>query len=377
MGDRLYLVGSGGNPNYGDELIVASWLRFLAKVRPDDDVWLDCPQPGTAAALFAGLHPSLHTTNTLWRSCAEAPDQTAHEVWDHVGHLVTHGGTSEYDVGLLELGKAHSVHLVGGGYVNGIWPDHAGLVSGISAAGRMSGATLVASGLGLMPLPDNAEQLRKSFDEFSAVSARDELSAEFLGRKTGLDDGFLGLPHELTRSTSSPVAQSRAKDVMLCIQSDMTNASMFSRLRDKLRVVVENSLNNGLSVGYVEAIPGSDRQMFEALDGLIEPENFIPFIQVWNDGLPVRRRQSWYTSRFHPHMVAAAAGAKGVAVGILDDYYDVKHGSLLSLGSGWTYASAIDDDELPMPSGSPDFADKAIHFANRKRTEALSLYPVH
>jgi hypothetical protein len=116
--------------------------------------------------------------------------------------------------------------------------------------------------------------------------------------------------------------------------------------------------------------------MFDALDGLIHHENFVPFTQVWKDGLPVRRGQSWYTSRFHPHMLAAAAGAKGVAIGILDDYYDVKHGSLLGLGSGWTYASAMDDRELPMPSGSSAFVEVAIRAANHKRTEALSLYPV-
>lgn len=376
MANGLYLIGSGGNPNYGDELIVGSWLRFLAEVRPDDNVWLDCPKPDSAAALFAGFHPRLHTTNTLWRFCAEAPDQSAHAVWAHVEHLVTHGGTQEYDLGLLDLGRAGSVHLLGGGYVNGVWPDHVGLIAGMSAAGRLSGATLVASGLGLIPLPDNAEQLRKSLNEFSAITTRDGSSAEFLGLQTGIDDGFLGLSHELMRSRSSPDAQSRAKDVMLCIQSDMTNASMFSRLREKLGPVVESSLKNGLSVGYVEAIPGSDRRMFDALDGLIDDENLVTFSEVWNDGLPVRSGPSWYTSRFHPHMVAAAAGAKGVALGILDNYYDIKHRSLLELGSGWTYASAMDDGELPAPTGSPDFSREAVRLADRKRAEALSLYPV-
>jgi hypothetical protein len=163
---------------------------------------------------------------------------------------------------------------------------------------------------------------------------------------------------------------------MLCIQSDMTDEPTFNRLRDKLRVVVENSLAKGLSVGYVEAIPGSDRRMFDALEGLIPEENFTPFTQVWSDGLPVRRGQQWYTSRFHPHMVAAAAGAKGVAIGILDDYYDIKHRSLLELGSGWTYAAAGGDSELPEATGSAAFEATATRLAGTKRSEALALYPV-
>ncbi|MEK0157193.1 polysaccharide pyruvyl transferase family protein [Arthrobacter oryzae] len=376
MTENLYLVASGGNPNYGDELIVAAWLRFLARVRPDAAVWLDCPQPGTASALFAGIHPGFRATNTLWRACAEAPDQSAQGVWEHVGKMVAHGGTPMYDVGLMVLGQADSIHLLGGGYVNGVWPDHVGLVAGMAATRKLNGCRLVGSGLGLMPLPENAELLAKTFADFSAVSVRDDASAEFLGLETGLDDVFLGLLHELRRSADSERVQARAKDVMLCIQSDMTDEATFSRLRDKLRVVVENSLANGLSVGYVEAIPGSDRRMFDALEGLIPEENFTPFTQVWSEGLPVRRGQQWYTSRFHPHMVAAAAGARGVAIGILDDYYDIKHRSLLELGSGWTYAAAGGDAELPEATGSAGFEASAIRLAGRKRTEALALYPV-
>ncbi|MBE4719487.1 polysaccharide pyruvyl transferase family protein [Pseudarthrobacter sp. AB1] len=376
MGNSIYLIASGGNPNYGDDLVVASWLRFLARVRPDASVWLDCPQPGTASALFAGIHPGFRATNTLWRACADAPDQSAHAVWDHVADRVDRGGTPMYDIGLLALGNADSIHILGGGYVNGVWPDHVGLVAGMAAVQKLNSCRLTASGLGLTPLTENAEQLAKTFAEFSAISVRDDASAEFLGLKTGLDDVFLGLLSELRRSVDSYRVQSRAQDVMLCIQSDMTDETTWSGLRDKLRYVVEMSLANDLSVGYVEAIPGSDRRMFEALEGLIPEKNFVPFTQVWTDGLPVRRGQTWYTTRFHPHMIAAAAGAKGVAIGVLDGYYDIKHRSLLDLGTGWTYTSAGSASELPEPTGSPDFELAAARLAGRKRAEALALYPV-
>lgn len=374
MTENIYLVASGGNPNYGDELIVSSWLRFLARVRPESRVWLDCPHPGTASALFAGIHPNFLATNTLWRSCFEAPDQSAHGVWDHVEHLVTHGGTLMYDVALMELGQAQSVHLLGGGYINGVWPDHVGLVSGMGAAAKLNGCRLLGSGLGLMPPPDNGEQLKDMLSSFDKVSVRDSASAAAFGIELGLDDVFLGLPFELKRS-HTPIVAERAKDVMLCIQSDMTGDETFTRLREKLHVVVESALDKGLSVGYVEAIPGSDRRMFNALEGLIPEENFVPFVHVWRDGLPVRPGQSWYTSRFHLHMVAAAAGASGVAIGIFDDYYDVKHQSLLDLGTGWTYVSANDDPALPEPSADPAFPSKAPQLAARKRAEAFSLYP--
>lgn len=375
MGNSLYLVASGGNPNYGDELIVASWLRFLARVRPDATIWLDCPQPGTASALFAALHPGVHTTNTLWRACADAPEQSAQGVWEHVRRVVEEGGTPMYDIGLLPLRGADSIHLLGGGYVNGVWPDHVGLVAGMSAAAQAGGPRLIASGLGLLPAPENYVQLQQAFASFSAVSARDDASASFLGIKPGLDDVFLGLQHELRRSSASH-ARSRAKDVMLCFQSDMTDEATFHLLRGKLRVVIEKFTAKGLTVGYVESIPGSDRRMFDELADLIPEEHFVSFTDVWTNGLPVRPGQVWYTSRFHPHLVAASAGARGVAIGILDDYYDIKHRSLIALGTGWTYTPAWTDGELPIPTGSSQFQVTAQRLASRKRSEAFALYPV-
>jgi polysaccharide pyruvyl transferase WcaK-like protein len=78
----IYLIGPSGNPNFGDEFIAAAWLKYLAEVRPDADIWLDCPQPGLASILFDGLHPRLRVTNTLWRlvhETAELPLETAAE----------------------------------------------------------------------------------------------------------------------------------------------------------------------------------------------------------------------------------------------------------------------------------------------------------
>lgn len=46
------------------------------------------------------------------------------------------------------------------------------------------------------------------------------------------------------------------------------------------------------------------------------------------------------------HLVAAAAGATGLAVSVSRAYYTPKHRSLIDLGSGWTMSDA-DEDALP------------------------------
>lgn len=45
MSKRIYLISCSGRPNYGDELITASWLAYLYKYHPDYEVWLDTPEP--------------------------------------------------------------------------------------------------------------------------------------------------------------------------------------------------------------------------------------------------------------------------------------------------------------------------------------------
>lgn len=375
MSENIYLVASAGNPNYGDELIVGAWLRFLAQTRPDATIWLDCPHPGTASALFAGIHPHFVATNTLWRSCMESPDQSAAAVWNHVDKVLREGGTPMYDVALMKLGQASVIHMLGGGYVNGVWADHVGLVSGMNTARILNGTILYGSGLGLMPPPPNAEDLREAFSRFDYITVRDSESARIFDIRVGLDDVFLGLLAELKRAAETRQVQSRAKDVMLCVQSDMTSESHFEHIARMMKITVKRAIEDGKSVGYVEAIPGSDRRMFDALEGLIPEENFVPFVHVWHDGLPVREGQEWYTSRFHLHLVAAAAGATGVAIGIQDSYYDIKHRSLLNLGTGWSYASAQTAEELPFPGGNAGFSAKALRLAAVKRSEALRLYP--
>ena len=118
--DVLYLVGTSGHPNFGDEFIAASWLRFLARARPGAEVWLDCPHPGLASHLFDGLHPGLRTTDTLWRLAFETTGMDPAAADAHVDRVVTHLGSPRYDLGLLGARRASSVHILGGGYLNSI-----------------------------------------------------------------------------------------------------------------------------------------------------------------------------------------------------------------------------------------------------------------
>lgn len=369
MGELLYLVSAAGYPNYGDEAIVAGWLRFLARARPDAEIVLDCPHPASARALFQGMHPRLLVTGALWSACARNQREGAAEVWAQVESLVLAETEAEFE----PLLRAASIHLLGGGYLNAVWPHQTGVVAGVTAARRLSGAALYGTGLGLLPACPDLPQLASALQRFDHVSCRDRASARHYGLPTGLDDLFLGLTTDLP---PFPTAPHRARDVMICVQRDLTSPESFALATTLLRERITRCLGEGRTVGYVEALPEWDRQMFEALEGLVSEADLIPFAELWADGFPARPGQHWYTSRFHLHLSAAVHGAAGTALGVAPGYYDIKHRSLQELGTGWAYAGLDGLGELPHPKGNALFTDRCRRYASAKQAEARSLYEV-
>lgn len=364
-----YLVATAGHPNFGDEFITASWIRYLAEVAAETEVWLDCPEPGTAQLLFGDLHPRLRITNTLWRAVWEARDLPPAEAEQQVVHLIRHQGSPRYDLGLAKLRDVQSLHLLGGGYVNGVWPRHGALVAGMKAVKEITGARLYATGQGLMPLIGTPSEAAALFDGFDHVSVRDVQSATAYGLAQGLDDAFLGAEDAVSLSAGSPAG------LYLCIQNDMNDDGRFESNIAAARSLITRSAAEDTPVYYLEAIPGVDHAAYARLADLIPADNFIPFTEVWNKGLPIGPDQQWVTTRFHFHLLASAAGSRGVALSVKQGYYDVKHSSLTALGSGWVLDDGSASTSPDMPAAGGELARRLPVLAARKRDEAAALYP--
>ena len=363
----IYLIAPSGNPNFGDEFIAASWLKHLAKAHPETEVYLDCPEPGIAQSLFAELHPKLRVTDTLWRAVRDAAAFPTAEMSTHVADLVKNLGSPRYDLGLLQLRQAGSLHLLGGGYVNSLWPQHYGLIAGMQAVRELTGARLLATGLGLMPfLDDGTTAADALFHKFDYASARDAESTSTFGMTQGIDDAFLGAPAEIGRNSLA------ANSLCVCIQSDTVDDGYFDKAVAFAREHIQKAVDAGKSVYYFEAIPGVDRAAFDQLEDLIPEANFIPFSVIWANGLPLSPNQEWLTTRFHFHLLAAAAGATGTVIGAKAGYYDIKHKSVQDLGSGWSHVSVGGEASAPAANTLKKNLDSLVE---RKRAEANMLYP--
>ncbi|MFC4606072.1 polysaccharide pyruvyl transferase family protein [Rhodococcus kronopolitis] len=383
--ELIYLIAPSGAPNYGDEFIARAWLTYLAQARPDVDVVLDCHTPGQAAVLLGGLHPRLTFVDTAWRMCAQAAHLPAWEAAAFVRRAVGDPGlVCPVAAGIELMQTATTVHLLGGGYLNAVWPQHLSLLAIAAQVAARGGGRAVATGQGLTPVGDEvrADLVRSLAGEFTVFDVRDDQSLALLdasrpGVGASGDDAWLQLataPAAVYDSTGPAVA----REFVLCLQSDLTVGEGAGDGVDRLAAYAARLLASwavrGEQVTVVEGIPGVDRVVFDRIAHLLPGAHFVPFTQLWRDGLPARSGQTWISTRFHPHLLAAAAGASGVVLATGSDYYDVKHGSLVALGSRWpVYAGA--ESVPPRPSAGGFTEAVVARQGEAKAALARALYP--
>lgn len=365
-----YLIGTAGHPNVGDELITRTWLRELAERDPDTDVWLDCPNPSGAQALLAAEHPRLRCVDTLFRLCWEAPSDGPWDVAAFVASaLDDHGLAPRWIPGLRTFAAATSVHLLGGGYVNAIWSRHVGLLAAVGWAARRGVRTAV-TGQGLAPMePETGLLVRRLLADVDVVDVRDTASAVLVGRPEALSGDDLWMA-DLPSLVDT--ARARELDAVVCVQGDLLDVSgdwLTSACLEQLRSWDADPARTAV----VECIPRVDRAVFDRLRHLVPGLQFVSWLDVVERGLPAADHQRWFSSRFHPHMIAARTGARGIAVPVRPGYYDVKHSSLLEVGTGWdvlTPAGVLPAD----PRSTAELAVNAERIRVRKDAIAELLY---
>jgi len=364
---KIYLVGVAGHPNFGDELIMKNWVFWLRHQYPSAEIWLDVPNPTILTVMFKDYN--VHITNALWRLTWSAPESlNIEDLYRYLEDKISYLGTPNIDISILNLRDIDIFHIVGGGYINEIWANNIGvLLSGLIL--KKNKCKLFITGNGFLPLKGNNVPILKSLlSQCDYCESRDRLGAEILDINYGYDDAYLMTANPTINAESSDIP-----DVMVCIQSDLNDKKIFDNLIDCVTQRLFEHQKENLTIGYVEAIPGGDRDAFERLIKKFPDLQFFNAAETILQGLPVKQSQIWYTTRFHHHLVASYYGCKGVALGIKDGYYDIKHQSIIDNGSGWGY-KPTSDDLLPAPSFDAEWSKKLKIASKMKNILAESLY---
>ena len=368
-GKRLYLVAAAGYPNYGDELVAAQWLRYLATHQPDAEVWVDCHNPGGAELLLGHLHPHVRFVDTLWTIGWAAPSDDPQEVCDFTARAIREPGFGEpRRAGGIELLRTvDSFHVLGGGYITSLWPRHLAVLAAGAALAEELDIFTATTGLGLLPAPAEPALLDGLAAGYSVLDTRDAQSKALFSRDDVSDTG----DDVLVDVASHLYDQRDSRSLMMSFQTDLVDQGIETLAASALLTVQAWGVDSN-RIGYVEAIPGKDRLVFDILEPDLPDMRFYPFTEVWRDGLPARRGQRWLTTRFHHHLVAAAAGAWGVVFPVKAGYYDVKHESLISRGSHWAVAEP--GQPAGQTHGEPGFGSALVPLVSAKQAVAGRIY---
>lgn len=358
MGDEngrpvVYLVSVAGRPNYGDTLVAASWLRYYARNTPDAEIWMDSDRPGQCSVLLDGIHPHAHFTDTLFHACWNSPSDSPTEMPAFGRALVDNPRLIPREtLGMGVLERADLIHILGGGFINSIWPQHAALPAIASAVAARTGARTAITGAGLTPASQAlAAALSATLATFDVVDVRDEPSAELLGPSVPhltatVDDLFVDL-------RGIRISPKQHPDTVVCVQADLSSQPL-SEIADFVVRTLQAWSADQNPVLVLECLPPDDLAVVEHLAPRLPELEIMRFETLWVEGFPVAPGQRWITTRFHPHLLAAAGGAHGVALAS-GDYYRTKHASL---GTLWPILDEI-RDPIPLPEVSdPPFGGR-------------------
>lgn len=361
-------------------MITRAWIAFLRRTLPKHRIRIESPDPGITAALHSTSESPVQSTDTLWRLMRQSfhPGAEPKQQLETATRFVRHGGTPNIDLGISQLNHVKTMHLVGGGYMNSIWPENCALpvVIGMFPASILK----VATGAGLEPQKAETQALlEKGFRAFSRVTVRDESSAKLYGKHVqfGVDDLFLGFNPEIRNSVfPARAVDEESPNYMLLLQRDFSpsDPSRQQLLDIALDELIANGWDSRQTLGVVEAMPGLDQDgwLIPALADRGIPTHFCPFYDVWENGFPASRQQFWVTTRFHPHMYLASRGIRGTAIA-LNEYYVTKHQSLTRLGTGWKLMN-LDGQTIVPANPEADFPAQATKLARTKWDEAKRIY---
>jgi polysaccharide pyruvyl transferase WcaK-like protein len=336
-----YLIGGSGAPNYGDELILANWLRFLhdevlAAGAAGNSVTVDNNSVHGSTALFGHRYPEVRFVSSLKRL---KPDPAKGSFMKNLayglgffsqGHWRRHPEVADA-VGALR--SARLAHLYGGGYINTVLaPASAFLIGLLADAAREFHLTVVATGIGITPLQfaegENLAPLRQALEAFSLFELRDamgfnrvrQIVGEVPSLLCGQDDAFL-----------YPVERQAGSEGKRRLHlSGYRSHSMFEL--PEVATWLREQAPTYDEVVYWECAPHLEREVVEQVRAAVPGLRVAPVQELLFAGIPAQPGDYMLTMRYHPHLVAARLGVSGQFMAN-SVYYEHKHGAVVQMGS--------------------------------------------
>lgn len=347
---RYLLVGAVGGPNFGDELILSTWINIIRKRDTSAQIFCDGYNLDNLKLFVKGRADVVNEMESLWRVGWVIRPESKHNIWTDIREKSKKNDNNKLIVdtlNALQEKKFDQIHIIGGGYINNIWPDNYMILLLTRLLAWQTGARLIATGLGLVPTGENDLlglcSLLKTFD---FVDVRDEESYNLLKeihseRVTYTGDDVLLLLSEDTYNY--PIQKIKDKSLVLCLQNDLFEGDMILEkifVPKTIQVLKKNSINKiVIAMAMKDDVSLLSNELKLTLDRLNINIVTVDPGELLRDGFPVSDEGVIFTSRYHPHFLGALSGFKGIAISSTN-YYDIKHKAVHSMGSNWPVLNA-------------------------------------
>ena len=334
------LIGGAGAPNFGDELIVKNWIHYLCKdnekcspivfeenIKKNSENFhvssLDRYQNVSFSDLLATLAKS-RNSECFWTALLRG-----YSFLENKG-LEVYGKEK-----FAHLINAETLHLHGGGYLNQSSIAKGFYIGVLAAIAKMTGARLVATGIGFLPqkFPEQKQLgvIQEAFSIFDVFECRDIESYRFIadvagnptGLLFGLDDIYLSNVDQY-RLNCSPQKNLHLSFISYNVES--FTEEFWNRL-SKFATKFDR-------VYFWESYPWQDKKVFDLVKRKIIGVELLPVVDLVYGSIPFSPRDFVICARFHVHFFGARVGASGYYHKDTK-YYDVKHGSIKDRGSAF------------------------------------------
>lgn len=364
------LVGGSGGPNYGDELMARGWLEAISKrhkvVRLESNIKRN-------SWAFHDASSSIFSDD-IKRVAKKFPKLT---FWEQVArgyNFFERGGVknnNEIDFSFID--KLEVVHLHGGGYVNSNAPVNGFLLGFCAALSKTYKKKVIATGIGLMPISspeqEKVELFNAVFGGYRGFEVRDYESFRFLKDNLqyseniyfGLDDSFLLSGSEIASYNENKERRS------LYLSFAEYNLAKFS---DGYWPDLKKFSEQYDEVVFWECFPWKDRAVYEKLNSHFPGLRLAKAKDIVYKKEEFSKQDFLVTSRFHPHLVSARMGMHGVYYSS-GKYYDVKHSSVLAVGSPFNLGSY--DEFIALPREPKNLLAMTGELLHRKKLMTYEL----
>ena len=340
---RYLLVGALGGPNFGDELILLTWINIIKQRDPAAQIYCDGYNLEGLKKTVDGLAHVVDGSESLWNFCSLLDYDVKKNIWSEISKFSFNNQNLILDkLSVLAKKNIDQIHIIGGGYLNSIWKSNYFILIVSRLLSWMTGARLIATGLGLTPVDivdlPNLRALLKTFD---LVDVRDEDSYNLLSgidakciTYTG-DDVLLTLCDDIAKLPLQKISQ---KSLVICLQNDLFDGDGVSEILFTTNIITllqKHAVTNVIfAMAMMDDVSGRAGDLKSTLENhnfsvlTIEPYDLIKF------GFPISEGGIIITSRYHPHFLSALSGAAGLAISSIS-YYDTKHEAVCTMGGNW------------------------------------------